>query len=383
MGIYVRFPYAILRRSNTAGTRLAVLLKGERLMRGYGMIDVNKPGWLEKDKPQAGPLDALLRPIAVAPCSSDTHASHGGSGPRQNLILGHEALGEVVEVGELVRNFKPGDRVVVPCCTPDWESPQLQRRDSNNAHDQGLMASFKFLGSKDGIFAEFFTVNNADANLVHLTDDVSVEDALMTVDMMSTGFYGAENADIKFGDTVVVFGIGPVGLMATAGAALSGAGRVIGIGTRPNCAELAREYGATDIVSYKEGDVVEQILELVGQVDSCIIAGGGTDSMNKALSLTRPGGTVSSINFYDVADTFEVPTMQWGLGMSDVSIHCGFCPGGAYRIGRLLNVIRAGRVHPGKMLNYTYDGFNKIEEAFKVMDEKPRDLIKPIVHIEW
>lgn len=353
-------------------------------MRGYGMIDVNVPGWLEKDKPQPGPMDALLRPIAVAPCSSDTHAMHGGSGPHENLILGHEAIGEVVEVGELVRSFKPGDRVVVPCCTPDWESPQLQRRNTNNAHDEGLMRSFKFLGSKDGIFAEFFTVNNADANLVPLPDDVSIEDALMTVDMMSTGFYGAELADISFGDTVVVFGIGPVGLMAIAGAALRGAGRLIGIGTRPNCAELAREFGATDIVSYKEGDVVEQILGLAGgQVDSCVIAGGSARSVNQALALTRPGGTVASINFYDATDAFQIAAPEWGLGMSDVSLRCGFCPGGAYRISQLLNVIRAGRVHPGKMLNYTYEGFDKIEDAFKVMDEKPRDLIKPIVHISW
>ncbi len=352
-------------------------------MRGYGMIEVNKPGWIEKEVPAIGPLDALLRPIAVAPCSSDTHAMHGGSGPKENLILGHEAIGEVVEVGELVTRFKPGDRVVVPCNTPDWEVPNLQRRDSNNAHDLGPMKSFKFLGSKDGIFAEFFHVNNADANLVMLPEDVSIEDALMTVDMMSTGFYGAELANIQFGDSVVVFGIGPVGLMAIAGAALRGAGRIIGIGTRPNCAELAREYGATDIVSYKEGDVVEQILALGGQVDACIIAGGTTQSITQALSLTKPGGTVSTINFYDVSESVSFPAYLWGLGMSDVSLKCGFCPGGAYRIERLLNVIRAGRVHPGKMLNYSFEGFDKIEDAFKVMDEKPRDLIKPIVHITW
>lgn len=352
-------------------------------MRGYGMLSVNQSGWIEKEAPVAGPLDAIVRPIAVAPCSSDTHVMHGGSGPHDNLILGHEAVGEVVEVGGLVHGFKPGDKVVVPCCTPDWEAPQLQRRDTNNAHDYGAMASFKFLGSKDGVFAELFHVNNADANLVALPEGVGIEDALMTVDMMSTGFYGAELADIKYGDTVVVFGIGPVGLMAVAGAALRGAGRIIAIGTRPNCVELAREYGATDIVSYKEGDVVEQITNMYGQVDACIIAGGSASSVNQALALTRPGGTVSSINFYDVSETFEIPAYQWGLGMSDVSLRCGFCPGGAYRVQQLLNLIAAGRVHPGKMLNYKFEGFDKIEDAFKVMDEKPRDLIKPIVYISW
>lgn len=165
-------------------------------MKGYGMIKVNEPGWIEAERPVAGPYDAICRPIALAPCSSDTHAMHGGSGPKENLILGHEALGEVVEVGELVTKFKPGDRVVVPCNTPNWESPDLQRRGVNNAHDIGLMKSFKFLGSKHGVFAEFFHVNNADANLVAMPDDISIDDALMTVDMMSTGFYGVELADV-------------------------------------------------------------------------------------------------------------------------------------------------------------------------------------------
>lgn len=353
-------------------------------MKGYGAIEVGKPGWLEKPKPAIGPMDALLRPVAVAPCSSDTHAMHGGSGPLANVILGHEAVGEVVEVGGMVKGYKPGDIVVVPCCTPDWEAVALQQRGSNNAHDTGLMKSFKFLSSKDGVFAEFFTVNNADANLVMLPEGVSVDAALMTTDMMSTGMYGAEMADIHLGDTVVVFGIGPVGLMAVAGAKLLGAGRIYAIGTRPNCSALAREYGASEIVSYKEGDVVEQILSMEGgAVDSVVIAGGNGASMNQALALVRPNGHIASVNFYDVSDQFVIPAYQWGLGMSDVTIRCGFCPGGAYRIQKMLNLIQAGRIQPEKLLNYQFDGFEKIEDAFKLMDEKPKDLIKPVVHIRW
>lgn len=125
----------------------------------------------------------------------------------------------------------------------------------------------------DGVFAEHFKVNNANANLVHMPEDISLEDALMTVDMMSTGLHAAENANVHFGDTVVVIGIGPVGLMAVAGAKLLGAGRIFAIGTRPECVKLALEYGATDIISYKEGDIVQQIMEKNGgQVDRCIIS---------------------------------------------------------------------------------------------------------------
>lgn len=172
--------------------------------------------------------------------------------------------------------------------------------------------------------------------------------------------------------------------MAVAGARLLGAGKIIAIGTRPNCVELAKEYGATDIISYKEGDVCEQILAINGgQVDSCIIAGGTTSSLNQALTVTRSNGTVSNINFFDGTEMFEVPAPLVLMGMSDVTIHGGFCPGGAVRMKKLLSLIQAGRVHPEKLLNYKFEGFDKIPEAFKVMDEKPRDLIKPVVKITW
>ena len=353
-------------------------------MKGYGMIRVNEPGWLEHECPVAGPLDAILRPLMVAPCSSDTHMMHGGSGPVEDRILGHEAIGEIVEVGSLVKKFKPGDVVVVPCTTPDWTAVDLQKKGCNNAHDYGPLQSFKFLQSKDGVFAEFFSVNNADSNLVLLPDDVPMDAALMTVDMMSTGMYGAEMADIRLGDTVVVFGIGPVGLMAVAGAALMGAGKIIATGTRQNCIDLAKEYGATDIVSYKNGDVVEQILDIAGgKVDCAILAGGKCATFNQALMVVKPNGHISNINFVDVTDTYTIPSALVFMGMGDVNIRGGFCPGGADRMRRLLSLIQAGRIHPEKVFNYRYEGFDKIPEAFDVMDKKPRDLIKPLVKINW
>lgn len=246
-----------------------------------------------------------------------------------------------------------------------------------------MMKSFKFLSSKDGVFAEYFHVNMADGNLVILEDDIPIDSALMTVDMMSTGFYAAEMADIQFGETVVVMGIGPLGLMSVAGAQLKGAGRIIGVGTRPNCIEIAKKYGANDIVSYKEGDVVEQIMEInKGQVDKVIIAGGNAETFSQAVSLTKENGTISNINFFDVTDNLQMPAYTWGLGMADKTIKGGFCPGGARRIEYLTNIIRHKRVDPSLMITHEFHGFDKIEDAFIVMEEKPRDLIKPIVYID-
>ena len=349
-------------------------------MKGYGMISIDNAGWIEKDRPVCGPLDAIVEPTVIAPCSSDTHVLHGGNGEKSNLILGHEAVGKVVETGQLVKNFKPGDIVVVPCCTPNWLS--LNTQGKYTAHDEGLMASFKFLGSKDGTFAEYFHVNQADANLVLLPEKVAPEAAVMTVDMMSTGFHGVENADIGFGDTVVVIGIGPVGLMAVAGAKLKGAGRIIAVGTRPNCAAIAKEYGATDIISYKEGDIVAQVLEMTKSgADSVIIAGGNAESFRQAVDMTKPGGCISNVNFFDLSETLSMPALSWGLGMADKTIRGGFCPGGALRIGKMLQMIENGRVDTTKLITHTFNGFEKIEDAFKLMDEKPRDLIKPVVFI--
>jgi threonine dehydrogenase-like Zn-dependent dehydrogenase len=307
---------------------------------------------------------------------------HGGSGPKENMILGHEAVGTGVEVGSEVRHFKPGDFVVVPCVTPNWLEPGIQHGKSFS-HDARPFGSFKFINTEDGVMAEFFRVIHADANLTPLLDGVTPEQALMTVDMMSTGFYGVEMADVQFGDTVVVIGIGPVGLMAVGGAALRGAGRIIGIGTRPNCVKIAREYGATDIVSYKEGDIVEQVLELTGGgADKVIIAGGNKDTFAQAIAMTRAMGNIASINYYDAADTLSFPTLAWGLGMANKDIRSGFCPGGALRIQKLMEVIKYRGFDSSKIISHSFHGFAAMEEAFALMDKKTPDLIKPIVYID-
>ena len=353
-------------------------------MRGFGMFSVNNVGWLEKEKPVAGPNDAILRPIAVAVCTSDVHDSHGGQGPINNRILGHESIGEVVEVGSAIKRFKPGDRVIVSCVTPDWETPILQDGFNNNAHDTKTGGSFKFIYEKDGVFAEYYHVNNADANLFLMPDDISIEDALATSDMMPTAFKGVENADIHFGESVAVYGIGPVGLLAVAGAALSGAGRIFAIDNRPACEALAREYGATEIINFKKDSVRKKIFDLNhGPVDKVIIAGGDSKLYVQALRLVRPNGIISNVCYLDCSDVVSFPAYRWGMGMSCVAIKSGACPGGARQVERMVQLIQSGRIHPGKIMNYKLEGFEKIEEAFHLMEHRPADLIKPYVLINW
>jgi threonine dehydrogenase-like Zn-dependent dehydrogenase len=316
----------------------------------------------------------------VAPCTSDIHTVFEGAiGERHNMILGHEAVGEVVEVGSEVKDFKPGDRVVVPAITPDWRTSEVQR--GYHQHSGGMLAGWKFSNIKDGVFGEFFHVNDADMNLAHLPKEIPLEAAVMIPDMMTTGFHGAELAEIELGASVAVLGIGPVGLMAVAGAKLRGAGRIIVVGSRPVCVDAAKYYGATDIVNYKNGPIDSQIMDLTeGKgVDAAIIAGGNADIMATAVKIVKPGGTIANVNYFGEGDVLPVPRLEWGCGMAHKTIKGGLCPGGRLRMERLINLVFYKRVDPSKLVTHVFQGFDNIEKALMLMKDKPKDLIKPVV----
>ncbi|NLJ58585.1 MAG: NAD(P)-dependent alcohol dehydrogenase [Tissierellia bacterium] len=351
-------------------------------MKGFAMLGIGKTGWIEKPEPKCGPLDAIVKPIAVSPCTSDVHTVwEGAIGERSDMILGHEAVGEVVEVGSLVKDFKPGDRVIIPAITPDWGA--LASQGGYSMHSNGMLAGWKFSNFKDGVFSELFHVNEADANMALLPDDIDAAAAVMLSDMVPTGFHGVELADVQFGDDVCVIGIGPVGLMAVAGAALKGASNLYAVGSRKICTEVAREYGATDIINYREGSIVEQIMEKThGKgVDRVIIAGGNVDTFIEAVTMLKPGGKIGNVNYLGSGDYVKIPRAEWGCGMGHKIIAGGLMPGGRLRMEKLASLIQTGRLDTSKMLTHKFNGFEHMEESLLLMKDKPRDLIKPVVMI--
>jgi threonine dehydrogenase-like Zn-dependent dehydrogenase len=187
-------------------------------MDAFVMQSIGETGIVDKPRPSVGPTDALFRPTKALVCTSDVHTVDGAIGNREDMTLGHEAVGIVEEVGEAVTDFAPGDRVAVGAVTPDWGS--LAAQDGHPSQSNGALGGWKFANVKDGVFAEFVHVNDADANLAHIPETVSDEAAVYVTDMMSTGFSAADRAEIPIGGTVAVFAQGPVGLMATKGAAL-------------------------------------------------------------------------------------------------------------------------------------------------------------------
>lgn len=351
-------------------------------MKGFAMLRIGETGWIEKERPSCGPLDAIVKPICIAPCTSDVHTVWAGAiGDRHNMILGHEAVGEIDEVGELVRDFKPGDRVIVPAITPDWGTVYSQA--GFPMHSDGMLSGWKFSNFKDGVFAEYFHVNEADANLALLPAGIDPVDAVMLPDMVVTGFHGAELAEVEFGDRVCVIGIGPVGLMSVAGAALRGASRIYAVGTREKCIDAAKFYGASEIISYKNGDIADQILEKTDGkgVDRVIIAGGDVDTFAQAVRMLRPGGAIGNVNYLGEGDFIKIPRVDWGVGMGHKKINGGLTPGGRLKMEKMAALLKEGRLDTSKLVTHVFDGFDKIAEALMLMKDKPADLIKPVVRI--
>lgn len=349
-------------------------------MKGYAMLGIGKTGWIEKKVPACGPLDAIVKPVAVSPCTSDVHTVwEGAIGDRRDMILGHEAVGEIVEVGSLVKDLKVGEKVIVPAITPDWGS--LESQGGYSMHSGGMLAGWKFSNFKDGVFAEFFHVNEADANLARLPEGVEPASAVMLSDMVPTGFHGAELAQVEYGDTVCVIGIGPVGLMSVAASALKGAGRLFAVGSRPNCVEAAKYYGATDIINYKDGDIVAQIMDKThGRgVDKVIVAGGDNDTFIQAVTMLKPGGRIGNVNYLGSGDYVRIPRVEWGCGMGHKTIAGGLMPGGRLRMEKLVSLMQYGRLDTSRLLTHRFKGFEHMEEALMLMKDKPRDLIKPVV----
>jgi len=345
------------------------------------MKRIGEVGITEKPIPEPGPNDAIIKTTAALICTSDTHTVAGAIGERTNITLGHEAVGIINKLGSAVTGFKEGQRVVINAITPCYQCENCLRGYTSQCTQ--MLGGWKFANVKDGNLAEYFHVNHAQANLAPIPDKITDEQACYCTDMMSTGFMGAEHANIPIGGTVAIFAQGPVGLMATVGARLLGAGLVIAVESIPRRKELARHFGADVVIDFTEQEPVTAILELTnGQgVDSAIEALGTQATFEACVKATRPGGTISNIGYHGHGDYVQLPRLEWGVGMSDKVIRTGLCPGGAERMKRLMRLIETGRVDPTPLTTHRFN-FAEVEKAFRMMQTKEDGIIKPLILFE-
>jgi threonine dehydrogenase-like Zn-dependent dehydrogenase len=254
------------------------------------------------------PRDAIVRVTATAICGSDLHLFNGFNPTMQKGdILGHEFMGEVVDVGPDVRNLKPGDRVLVPfniacggcffckqelwsCC--DNSNPNASLAEQVMGYSpSGLFGYSHITGGYAGGQAEYVRVPFADIGCFTVPAHLSDEQVLFLTDIFPTGYMAAENCDIKPGDTVAVFGCGPVGQFAIASALMLGAERVIALDRFPERLRMAREQGRVETLDYEEHEPVATLREMTG--------GRGPDSVIDAVGMEAHGTGIG--NLYDQA----------------------------------------------------------------------------------
>jgi threonine dehydrogenase-like Zn-dependent dehydrogenase len=328
-----------------------------------------EPGRIEladKPIPDVGPNDALVRITTTTICGTDVHILKGEYPVARGLTVGHEPVGVIAKLGSAVRGYTEGQRVIAGAICPTFTSYASQ--DGSPAQDGSYLihsgkcghhgykatAGWRFGNMIDGTQAEYVLVPDAQANLAPVPDGLSDEQVLMCPDIMSTGFLGAENAQIKIGDTVAIFAQGPIGLCATAGARLKGATTIIAIDGNEHRLGIAKKMGADVTLNFRNCDVVDEIMKLTGArgVDSSIEALGTQNTFESALRVLKPGGTLSSLGVY--SSDLTLPLGAFAAGLGDHRIVMGLCPGGKERMRRLLNVVESGRVDLGLLVTHHY-----------------------------
>ncbi len=336
------------------------------MMKAAVFVDKGRIELADKPIPDVGPNDALVRITTTTICGTDVHILKGEYPVAKGLTVGHEPVGVIEKLGSAVQGYTEGQRVIAGAICPNFNSYAAQdgapSQDGSYLIAQGLCgchgykatAGWRFGNLIDGTQAEYVLVPDAQANLAPIPDGLTDEQVLMCPDIMSTGFKGAENANIRIGDTVVVFAQGPIGLCATAGARLLGATTIIAVDGNDHRLGIAKKMGADVTLNFRNVDVVDEVMKLTGGkgADSSIEALGTQATFAQAMKVLKPGGTLSSLGVY--SEDLTIPLAQFAAGLGDHTIRTALCPGGKERMRRLMNVVASGRVDLGVLVTHHY-----------------------------
>ena len=349
-------------------------------MKAAVFIETNRIVLEDKPIPDVGPLDALLRITTTTICGTDVHILRGEYPVARGLTVGHEPVGVIEKLGSAVRGFSEGQRVIAGAITPSGHSNAClcgcaAQDGPGNRHGFSAIGGWKFGNTIDGCQAEYVLVPDAMANLSAIPDSLSDEEVLMCPDIMSTGFAGAESGSIQIGDTVLVLALGPIGLCAVAGARLRGASRVIGVDTVPARMALARQLGASEVIDFRAGDPLAQVMALTDGrgVDVAIEALGTQATFETGLRALRPGGTLSSLGVY--SSDLRIPLDAFAAGLGDKRIVTTLCPGGKERMRRLIEVVASGRVDLKPLVTHRFR-LDDIEQAYELFANQRDGVMK-------
>lgn len=328
-------------------------------------------------RPQYG--EAVIRVTLTTICGTDVHILKGEYPVKPGLIIGHEAVGIVHELGPGVTGYRKGERVLVGAITPCGRCNACLSGDLSQCG--GVIGGWKFGNTINGAQAEYLLVPDAEANLAKIPDMLRDEDVILLADIASTGFSASENAPVKLGDSVAIFAQGPIGLAATVGAKLHGASCIYVVDKNPRRLEQAKIMGADVVLNINEVDSVKEIMRLTDGrgVDVAIEALGLQTTFENSLRVLRPGGTLSSLGVY--SGKLSIPLEAFAAGLGDYKIVTTLCPGGKERMRRLMELVAHHRVDLTPMLTHTFP-LERITEAYDLFAAQRDGVMKVAIRVQ-
>ncbi len=313
------------------------------------------------------PSDAIVRVTLSAICGSDLHLYHGAiPGVLPGTVIGHEYVGIIEAVGDHVRLFKKGDRVVGSFHVACGICPACRRGDFNQCQEGGILGYGLGFGNLQGTQAEYARIPFADVALRRLPQRISDEHALFTGDILTTAYGAVVNAQLRPGETVAVIGCGPVGLMAVQSAVALGAGRVLAIDLLRERTAMAEGMGAIAVTA-SQVNPINRVNELTGGegADVVIEAVGGSRTIAMAFDLVRGGGRISAVGV-TAEETFPFPLMtslvkdiSFRIGLANIPRH----------MDATLALVEAGRIDPTIVVSHRM-ALEDVAEGYRLFDER-------------
>ena len=315
------------------------------------------------------PRDAIVEVTLSSICTSDLHIINGAV-PRANngIILGHEFVGKVIEIGSAIQNLKVGDRVSANCETFCGNCYFCKRGYINNCENGGWELGCRI----DGCQAEFVRVPFADTGLTKLPDNVTDENALFVGDILSSGYFGADMCEIKQGDTIAVIGSGPVGLCSMICARCLGAATIIAIDINDNRLAFAQKQKFADfILNPQKNDIEKEIKAHTNGrgADGVIECAGGDNTFELAWKIARPHSVVAVVAMYEKDQIIPLPKMYgknliFKTGGVD-AIHCK----------KLIDMISEGKINTDFLITSTFP-LDDIQKAYELFKNKEANCLK-------
>ncbi len=324
--------------------------------------------------------DMLVRMIGCSICGSDLHIfrGHGQSTSddhpqAQCFSVGHEAIGEVMEVGRGVHQHKPGDEVIISAAVGCGRCTPCLSRDINRCETFDRMRVWGIGDGYEGIQSEAFVVASGDSNAMKIPEGITHEQALMLTDMVPTAWLGAINADIKPGDTVAVVGLGPIGLTAIECAFVLGAAKVIAIGRSQDRLALAAEMGA---IAVHQDHAIDKVREETRGVmcDGVIEAVGADETVQLSLDIARRTGSVSVVG---AAINPAFPFSMYHALTRNITFRAALTSTPQYW-SRLVPLIREGRIRPERMITHRVS-LAEGPEAYRISADRQQGVLKTMI----